>query len=173
MPKRRVVRHEVIQPLEESYRLIPLTQGKNAIVDAEDFEWLNQWNWYAIRPRNIWYAVRHDRRSKPQKAIYMHALICGFDNPDHKDRDGLNNRRSNLRKCTRSDQAYNTKKLANNTSGFMGVSWDRQSGKWKAQIMSDSRHIALGRFLSKEEAARAYDKAARIYHGEFAHINLP
>lgn len=179
MPKRRVKRHAVTQPLDPSYRFIALTQGKNAIVDSTDYDWLNQWNWYAIKPMHVWYACRKiaksdkDYATQPTKTIYMHAVICGVDDPDHKDRDGLNNRRSNLRACTRSDQLHNIGKARRNTSGFKGVTWDKKREKWKVGLACNGKYMNLGRFASKEEAARVYDVAAKKYHGEFAVFNFP
>ena len=174
MPKLRVKRHAVTQPLDKPYRYIALTQGKIAIVDVEDFDWLSQWNWCAHwKPdTKSFCAVRRQHGC----LIYMHREIvgCGANEVcDHKFHDTLDNRKENLRKCTHKQNQYNMRKPAHNTSGFKGVTLHRDKRRWKAQIGVAGRNFHLGCFDSKEEAARAYDEAARIYHGAFAHLNFP
>src|SRR5437016_5829521 len=112
MPKQRVPRHEVIQPTDPSYRLIALTRGKTTIVDAADYDWLNQFMWAATRTkkRGCFYAYR--AKGSP-KHVYMHREIMqpeGNQQVDHRDGDGLNNRRSNLRICNRFQNAQNSKR---------------------------------------------------------------
>lgn len=167
MPKRRVKRHSVVQPLEESYRLIPLTQGQNAIVDVGDFEWLSKFNWYAYwhENTNSFYAAKGD------KLEAMHRFILGCkEEVDHADRNTLNNRRNNLRKATKAQNMHNRKKLRTNTSGFIGVYWYQG---WKSKIANNGKRHYLGIFSSPEEAARAYDEMAKKLHGEFAFLNFP
>jgi len=166
--KKRVKRHAVVQPLNTSYRLIPLTRGKNAIIDTADYEWLSQWNWQAVRHGKLWYAVHSLHDEHPA----MHQEITGFLKTDHRDGDGLNNRRSNLRPCSQSQNMANRKKPRTNTSGFKGVSWDQQRGKWQTHICYRCKTIALGRFTIAKDAARAYDAAARKLFGEFARTNF-
>jgi hypothetical protein len=174
MLKRRVHRHEVVQPRDLSYRLIPLTQGQNALVDAVDFEWLRQWNWLAF-----WSSDCHKfyaRRVELQKPLFMHRIILGLNEKqqvDHWNRNTLDNRRENLRICTPLQNAYNHGKQKNNTSGFKGVSWNNQYSHWRARIHVSGKMIFLGSFDSAIEAAIAYDEAATKYHGEFAVLNLP
>src|SRR5712664_378293 len=164
-----VKRHAVIQPLNESYRFIPLTQGQNAIVDAEDFEWLSQWNWCVSKIGNSFYAVRAN-------SILMHRKILhcrrSSEQGDHKNGNTLDNRKNNLRKCSNHQNTWNVGPPKNNTSGFKGVSFRRDIG-WYARIRVNGERIWLGYFDSAEVAARAYDAAAKSYHGEFAHLNLP
>jgi hypothetical protein len=170
MPKKRMKRHAVAQPLDESYRLIPLTQGKNAIVDAADFEWLNQWNWNACWNGNIknWYARRTLRFHGPH--VYMHAQIAG-ENSDHINRDTLDNRRRNLRKATASQNQCNHRKRSDNTSGFIGVVWDKRERKWSARIGARGKTHFLGYFSSAKDAAEVRDSFAKRLHGEFASLN--
>lgn len=152
---------------------IPLTQGKFALVDDEDFEWLNQWKWhYDVKG----YAARHlSRKTSNHELVYMHRQIMNFPKNkmvDHKDRNGLNNRRENLRSCTKSQNAMNSKKEINNRSGYRGVVVDSYN-TIRAFIMVNKRHIPLGKFSSLIDAARARDIAAKKYHGEFASLNFP
>lgn len=170
--KRRVQRHEVIQPLDPSYRLIPLTQGQNAIVDTEDYEWLNQSNWYAQwnRLTESFYAQSNIKDIK----IIMHRLLlgCGHgEQGDHKNRNSLDNRKQNLRKCTNSQNKANTRRIKTGKSGFIGVT--RCKRKWKARIGINRKSINLGYFRTPEEAAKKRDKAAIKFHGEFAVLNFP
>lgn len=168
MRKNRVKRHVVTQPLDESYRLIPLTQGQNAIVDVEDFERLCKWNWCAHwKPRiNSFYAVRSDGFTS------MHRAVIGPDSEeiDHRSHDSLDNRKQNLRQCTRAQNQYNRKVNRNNKSGFKGVRWEKD--QWRSRIKINGKLLHLGFFRSKEEAAKAYDDAAKIHFSDFAHLNV-
>src|SRR4030066_295203 len=112
---------------------IPLTKGLFATVDDEDFKYLMQWNWCAIKGRKTFYAVRHDGILPFRKSVSMHSVI--MDTPkgmktDHKDNDGLNNTRKNLRICTNTQNLQNAKKHSDNTSGYKGVSWYERDKKW-------------------------------------------
>ncbi len=89
---------------------------------------------------------------------------------DHKDLDGFNNKWDNLRQSTRSQNQYNRRKQSNNTSGFKGVSLDKERGKWIAQIVKEKKHYHLGRYNTKEAAFAAYKKAQQTLHGEFARV---
>lgn len=148
---------------------IPLTQGKFALVDDEDFEWLNQWKWFVIKDHNVFYAVR------TQNHIKMHNVIMkpsdGFI-VDHKDGDGLNNSKINLRICTTSQNQMNKRKPSNNTSGYKGVHFHKPSKKYLARICLNNKRIVIGFFKEPQDAARAYDQAAVKYFGEFAKTNF-
>jgi|SRR6266850_2799308 len=166
--KHRMKRHAVVQPLDTSYRVIPLTKGQNAIVDAEDFEHINQWNWCAqwCEETQSFYAQRGG-------GVRIHQVILGCKWGDHKNHDTLDNRRENLRKCTRSQNCRNARIRRDNTSGFKGVGWHERIKKWEARIVVNKKQKYLGVFASKEDAARAYDIAAEVYHREFALKNFP
>jgi len=156
---------------------IQLTQGKFALVDDADFEWLNQWKWYAHKERNTFYAMRNVRVGLRWKHVYMHREILGlgFDDKrqgDHINMDGLDNRRVNLRIATHVENGRNRGKQANNTSGYKGVRWHKHAKKWQARIEVNGKCKHLGYFIAPEDAARRYDKAARKYHGEFANVNF-
>jgi len=170
MPKRRKDRMSVVQPLDESYKLIPLTQGQVAMVDAEDYESLMDWNWHAYwnKCTKSFYAQRSDSK------LWMHRMIlkCGKgEEGDHINHDSLDNRKENLRKASRSQNACNMR-ISVNTSGFRGVSWSKSNKKWQAQIKIHQRPIHLRFYEAKEDAARAYDNAAIIHHGDFATLNF-
>lgn len=175
MPKRRVKRHPVTQPVDKPYRLIPLTQGQNTIVDAADFEWLSQWTWCAHWDKSTrrFYAVRNEPRSSGHSTIRMHQVILGRKNIDHRNRDGLDNRRENLRGCTQSQNNANASRRSDNTSGFRGVHWFAPRDMWHAQIHVGGRKYSLRYWATAEAAALAYDEAAKRLYGEFAVLNFP
>lgn len=105
----------------------------------------------------------------------MHRLILNVTDAivfvDHIDGNGLNNQRSNLRACSNAENLMNRPANKNNTSGFKGVILDKTNGKWIAQIMLKRKHIGLGSYSNKIDAAKAYNDAAKIYFGEFAYLN--
>lgn len=179
MPKKRMKRHAVIQPLNPSYKIIALTQGQSTKVTAADFPWLDQWNWHASwSPKtHSFYAKRNEKKvNGGYKIIQMAREILGCksgEEADHINRDTLDNQRKNLRKATKLQNTCNKKMQSNNTSGYIGVTWHKASGKWRARIMHKQISIDLGYFDSAEEAARVRDEAAKIYHGEFAVLNFP
>jgi hypothetical protein len=151
-------------------KIIPLTQGKQTIVDDEDFDWLNQWKWYY---NDRGYAVRH-MPSNHKMLLYMHRVIMNTPpdmDTDHINGNGLDNRRANLRVCTTSQNLINHPKQIDNTSGYKGVY--KNHHHWQSIIMKDGKSIYLGTFKTKEISARAYDEAAKKYFGEFACLNFP
>jgi hypothetical protein len=151
-------------------RKIPLTQGKFALVDDCDFDSLNQFKWCAGVNKKVWYARRSYRKNGKKINIKMHRYIMGFPSSgiDHKNGDGLDNRRSNLRIATNSQNLANRGITSRNTSGFKGVTWNKASNKWQAQIRVSNNNIYLGCFSDLLEAHQSYINAARKYFGEFA-----
>ena len=149
-------------------KTIQLTQGKVAIVDNSDFEWLSAHKWHYA----YGYAVRAvGPRDRTQ---WMHREILGTPEgmfTDHINGDKLDNRRSNLRVCSSSENMCNRGAQSNSTSGIKGVSWDNRSTKWRASIQLNGRKKHVGYFDTMEEAIRAYDEAALKLHGEFARTN--
>jgi hypothetical protein len=148
---------------------ISLTQNKYALIDNENYQYLSQWKWYTLKVNRTFYACRKETLTR--KPIFMHTEIFG-EHCDHKNRNGLDNRKANLRKATRSQQGMNRRLQSNNTSGFKGVQWCKRNGKWLARIGINNKKLDLGYFNSKEAAAKAYDQAALKYFGEFAVLNL-
>lgn len=154
-------------------KTIPLTQRKVAIVDDEDYEYLSQFKWHAEKVGNTYYAGRKMVKEDGKRTTtYLHNEIMQAKMVDHKNRDGLDNRKENLRICTHAQNMQNRKKNRNNTSGYIGVTWEKRDKKWSATIMVDKRKISLGHYSDPVEAAKAYDTAARTYHGEFSKTNF-
>jgi hypothetical protein len=158
---------------------IKLTQGKFALVSDVDYVFLNQWKWCTLcYPPHRLSAGRTIYTSTGHTTILMHRLIIkrmGFKNftqVDHVNRNQLDNRRSNLRPATNAENCRNKIRHRDNMSGFKGVHWNKPNRKWVAQIQVDYRKIYLGLFINKEEAARAYNSAAKKYHGEYARLNV-
>ncbi len=156
-------------------RYIPLTRGYMAIVDDEDFARVAPLSWQASIRKNGYILVKRGRTTDVG-ARTMGRFILGVTDRrivDHVSRDTLDNRRLNLRVCNRSENGFN-RKAHGSSSKFKGVCLDRSwSGRWYVQIRVGSAKTFLGRFESEEDAAHAYDKAARMLHGEFATVNFP
>lgn len=156
----------------EPGRLVPLTHGLFAVVDEEDFERVNARGWFAC-PTSPGRVYARSSSMNPSR-VYMHRFIV--DAPDgvqvdHRNHCTLDNRRKNLRICTRKQNARNSSKSLGTSSRYKGVS--RHEGQWRAIITVDGCRIWLGRYRTELEAARAYDAAARHHFGEFAAPNFP
>ena len=156
---------------------IQLTQGKVALVDDDDFEYLNQWKWQANQKQNKrFYAWRGKKIDGKYKMIYLHRFILKLTDKkifvDHANMDTLDNRKINLRICNRSQNAVNTDKNKINLLGFKGISFDKRSNKYYSSICINKKRIHLGTFIDPKDAARAYNQAAQKYHGEFAQLNI-
>lgn len=157
---------------------IPLSQGKFTLIDEEDLPLVSRHSWYATESdAGIWYAFAgyQDEYGRTRQ-LAMHRFL--LDPPDaldvdHVNSDGLDNRRSNLRIATRQQNTFNQRLRSTNKSGYKGVSYCRQTSRWKAQIKFEGRAVTLGRFDTAECAAMEYDKAARLIHREFARLNFP
>lgn len=152
-------------------REIPLTQGKVALVDDEDYDWLMQWKWHAFWSGFHFYAARKAPAPERSRMIYMHRQITGAgkgEDVDHRDSDGLNNQRCNLRRCTHAENMRNRGAQSNNRSGLKGVSFYNKTKKWRARIRVDGRQRTIGYYATPELAHAAYCAAARSLHGEFA-----
>ena len=155
------------------YKLIPLTQGKFAIVDADMFEYLSQWKWHIKKGPNTYYAVRNEGKRPNRKKILMHRQVMNcptgkeFDHINHK---GFDNRRINLRICTRLQNSQNRLCMPNQ---YKGIYWNKQAKKWHSRIGVNNKRIHLGYYDSEIKAVKAYDAKALELFGKFAHINFP
>jgi AP2-like factor (euAP2 lineage) len=144
------------------------------LVDDEDYEWLNQYNWCIeiTKYKNTYYARRSIRISvNVHTTQRMHHLILGVKGGDHTDRNGLNNQRANLRLATHHENCMNRNSQRKSSSKFKGVSWNKINKKWMSRIMFNNKSIFLGNFISETEAANVYDIKAKELFGEFAHLN--
>jgi len=157
-------------------KIIPLTRGKYAIVDEEDYERVMQHIWYVSGRLENSYASTNIN----DKIISMHRFIMNVTDPkitvDHIFHNTLDNRKSQLRVCTQRQNTMNQRPQKGCSSKYKGVSWWERDKKWKAciRVNEDSRKTQhLGYFTDEEEAARAYDTKARELHGEFAYLNFP
>ena len=157
---------------------IELSRGYKAIVDDEDYERLSQWAWKISTCNSGVYATRWvpESDSNRRQLVRMHVDIM---NPptgmlvDHVNGDTLDNRRCNLRVCTKGQNQMNMRRNSRNTSGYRGVHWHAKCGKWVAMIKVNGERHYLGLFESVEAAAVAYAEASRKYHGEFGRPDLP
>lgn len=154
---------------------IPLTQGKVAIVDDEDYDRLvAMGKWQIEKRKNTIYATKKILVNGVMKRVYMHSIVMQANGAqvDHKFGDGLDNRKENLRICTHAQNQMNRGVPSNNKSGFKGVCWHKNIKRWVAYIKVNNKNVNIGTFKDKIEAAKAYNAAAIFYHGEsFAKLN--
>ena len=160
---------------------IPLSQGKVALVDDEDWHRLSQKRWSAIRDDNMFYAARTIQVNRKSRMIRMHREVLGLQHRDgimcdHWDRNGLNNQKHNLRICSNSqNQANSGKQKRPGHSIYKGVSffsnWVHPAKPWTSTVICQKKRVNLGVFRTESNAARAYDEAARRMFGNYARIN--
>ncbi len=161
-----------------AFRRIALTRGQYTIVDPEDYERLARYKWQAMKSRHTFYASRYSRRDKDgkRKCYMMHREILkpeGNKLCDHINGNGLDNRKTNLRPATRAQNGWNRRKnRVKSRSRYKGLAWDSKDKRWEVRISVNGRRIYVGRFQDQTEAARAYDRAARRYHGRYAQVNF-
>ncbi len=156
---------------------IPLTQGKFAIVDDEDYDYLMQWKWFAAKDKNTYYAKRNQvvaeiKFGEKRTTLSMHRIIMktpiGME-VDHRDHNGINNRKKNMRNCSHMHNLQNKISIIG-TSQYKGVY--KRGCKWIAAIRHNRKIRHIGIYLSEETAAKAYDEKAVECFGAFAHTNF-
>ncbi len=163
-------------------KLIKLTQGYFALVDDIDYDYLIKWKWHIHKNKNrkrmyaARFARKHEWYTNHKHVIFMHQEIAKrmelIGSPDHKDRNGLNNQRKNLREATNSQQAANRSKHKDSKNKYKGVH-KHAPYKYEAHIMCNGKNEYLGIFTTEEMAAQVRDYFAIKYFGEFAVLNFP
>ena len=153
---------------------IPLTHGQVAQVSDEDYDELSKYRWIAVwaAHAHTYYAVH----CSGQNTIIMHRIILNAKPKqwvDHIDHNGLHNERTNIRFCTATENSRNCQKHRDGSSRFKGITRCKKTGKWVVRLWKDGIHYYFGYFVNEEDAARAYDTAAREHFGEFALTNFP
>ncbi len=155
---------------------IPLSRNKYAIVDDEDYELLSRFKWHVSSGKsNTYYAQSELPDTRYRIRFSMHRLIMKAEKNqevDHRNGNGLDNRRRNLRLCTKHQNRFNMR-ITTGSSKYKGVSWHTKNGKWRARITLNYQNIYIGCFTSEREAAKAYDRKAKQLFGDFAYLNFP
>jgi len=176
----------MVEPTEvkgiHAFREIKITSAKYGVkylvVDEQDFELVNKHTWYLLKGRYTFYAATNVGilGTKRHHTLLAHRLIMGITEKsiqvDHIDHDGLNDRRSNLRESTHSQNQVNRKSQKNAASSYLGVSRAAQTGGWRALIRVGGKTKTLGYRKDEIGAAKLYDEAAKKHHGEFANLNF-
>jgi hypothetical protein len=168
------------------FRRIPLTQGKYAIVDPEDYDRLRKYKWHVQKSAHTFYAVHSltNGKKEPRKNLQMHNLVINVPPGmycDHINHKGFDNRKANLRAASGTQSVWHRRKFIGRTSGgckrpsrskYKGVDWAHDMKRWRARIRVNGKRISLGLFENEIDAAKAYDEAAKKYHGQFASLNF-
>jgi hypothetical protein len=156
-------------------KTIILNNGMEVFVDAEDFDRVNSIQWSAFKSKNTWYAVKSTSENGKTITLRMSRFILNVHTEDytvevdHRNNNGLDNRKENLRICTRSQNLSNRRNYSGNP--YKGIE-KMAKGNWRARIANNGKYIHLGMYNTAEEAARVYDAAAKEAYGEFASLNF-
>lgn len=151
---------------------LQLNKGYSTVIDDSDYWVVSGLTWYA--------QINHDGKvyvaaSSGHRSVYMHRLIMGiWDSKvqvDHKDSNSLNNRRDNLRLCTKQQNEWNKAAYPRNTSGYKGVTFHKRVGRWSTAIRENGKCKHLGYFDTAYDASLAYAEAAKELHGQFLRLD--
>ncbi|MEK4910603.1 HNH endonuclease [Niallia sp. FSL M8-0099] len=156
------------------YTIVETSSGVKFIIDSEDYEKVSKHSWKCDKNGYIRRTVWIDKKAKKSTTLALHRFLLNAPDDicvDHINGDILDNRKTNLRLATKAQNNRNAKPSVLNTSGYKGVSYCKESGKWKAQVTYKGKRVNLGRFSSKEDAARMYNFWAADIYGEFAWLN--
>jgi len=152
---------------------IKLTQGQYCLLDDIDFEWFNQWKWYAKKQGIKWKVARNiTNKIGKQDTVLLHRILMNCPSGkevDHIDGNPLNNQRKNLRLCTKKENRQNKGMSKNNKSGYKGVTLRRNV--YEVYIRKNNKHLYIGSSKDKQEASRMYNKVAKEVFGEFAKLD--
>ena len=158
------------------FRKIKLSSGKFVIVDPEDFETLNQYNWYEKNNGYTYYAERKEKILGHKKTIKMHRQIMNAPPGkvvDHINRHGWDNRKANLQVVSQQENTWNSLRgVGQGKSKYKGIGYSGNNKKWKATLCHKGKKIHLGYFKNEIDAAKAYDEAAKLFRGRFAVLNF-
>jgi hypothetical protein len=162
-----------------AFRRIPLSRGKYALVDPADYDRLIEHKWHTVGARGTFYAVRNTGQRIGEKRIVlkMHRAVLKVPDGmfvDHINHNGLDNRRANLRPATQAQNARNRRKVhgGNYHSKYRGLTWYKHQKQWAVRIMVNRQAKFIGYFDDERDAAKAYDTAAKKYHGRFAALDF-
>lgn len=159
--------------LKKTGRVIKLSSGEFVRVDEEDYEKLNQYRWTLFKSEKWQYAIRTEYKNGSQKTIYMHRDIMGVTDPkvyvDHRDHDGLNNQKSNLRISDNRFNQYNVGKKSTSKQKYKNIR--KLSGdRWQVRVRTPKGNRVERVVYSEEDAVKLYNELALKYHGEFAYL---
>ena len=161
------------------FRRIKLTLGQYAIVDPEDYERINKYKWNAYRGYSSYYSKRkiYNRKNGSERTVYMHRWIMNAPKGmvvDHINHNGLDNRKENLRFATNAENSRYARKTKNKfCSDYKGIHYIKKVKRWRARITFEGKTRYVGQYRDEISAAKAYDRAAKKYFGEFACLNFP
>ncbi len=160
--------------VEGSIAYIPLTKGYEAIIDAADVPLVDGINWRA-KPhgKTIYATASSPKNGGGQRTIYLHRVIMlatEVDEVDHRDGNGLNNRRLNMRAANHAQNCQNRSVRRDNLSGVKGCMFSKAKNAWIVRIVANGKRKTVGMFSTSEDAHRAYSAASEKYHGEFGRV---
>ena len=159
--------------LFDNYALVyPTNSERPFSIDIEDVQRVKQYTCFVSQKSNY----SSIRTNQGNKTYYLGRFLLNSSTNmevDHIDGNTFNNKKDNLRFVTVHQNSQNRKARSDGSSGFKGVSWKANQNKWVVRIQTDGKRIHIGYFTEKEEAARAYDEAAKLYFGEYARLNFP